>query len=81
MRVRQEEDEEILDSGSTITLTKNKESVENLRQCKQKIIMSTNVGEQRIHEEGEWKEWGESYVCPTALTGIVSISDAVRKGF
>ena len=32
--VTQEEDEEILDSGSTITLTKNRESVENLRECK-----------------------------------------------
>ena len=54
--VTQEEDEEILDSGSTITLTKERESVENLQQCKHKIIMSTNVGEQRIHEEGQWKE-------------------------
>ena len=43
--------------------------------------MSTNAGEERIDEEGEWKERGQSYVCPTALTDIVSISDVVKKGF
>ena len=65
-KVTQEKDEEILDSGSTITLTKEKGSVNNLRRCKHKVILSTNTGEERIHEKDEWKEWGQSYVCPTA---------------
>ena len=43
--------------------------------------MSTNNGEKGLGETGNWTEWGESYLSKTALTDIVSGSDAVEKGF
>ena len=43
--------------------------------------MSTNAGNKRLEREGKWKEWGKSFLDPLALTNIISISDAVRKGF
>ena len=46
----------ISDSGSTITLAKNEKSIRNLRPCKNRVIISTNAGEERIVEEGGYKE-------------------------
>ena len=43
--------------------------------------MSTNAGDKGLERESDWKEWGKSYLDPTALTDIVSILDAVQKGF
>ena len=43
--------------------------------------MSTNNGNKDLCEEGDWKEWGSTYVRKTALMDIVSVSDAVNKGF
>ena len=73
--------EEIFDSGSTITLSKSDEDMSNVRKVEQNVIMSTNAGTKGLDREGDWKEWGQTYLDPTALTNIVSVSDAVRKGF
>ena len=43
--------------------------------------MSTNNGDKDLCEEGDWKEWGNAYICESALMNIVSVSDAVKKGF
>ena len=43
--------------------------------------MLTNAGTKGLDCEGDWKEWGQTYLDPTALTNIVSVSDAVKKGF
>ena len=75
------EPDEILDSGSTITLGRSKEEMKNVRDVKGSVVMSTNAGNKRLEREGEWREWGKSFLDPSALTNIISISDAVRKGF
>lgn len=43
--------------------------------------MSTNSGEKDPNEKENWKEWITYYMCKTALTEILSVSDAVAKGF
>ena len=43
--------------------------------------MSTNNGDKGLEDIGNWKEWGKSYLCKSALTDIVSVYDAVEKGF
>ena len=71
---------EILDSRSTITLCTNKNDMKNVRNGP-KIVMVTNNGRSKINKEGEWKEWGRSYLHPPGKTDVVSISDAVVKGY
>ena len=47
---------EILDSGSTVTLCTRKDEMEDLRDVKGNVIMSTNAGEKGLDQEGDWKE-------------------------
>ena len=53
----------------------------NIQKVEKNVVMSTNAGQKSLDREGEWKEWGQAYLDPTVLTNIVSVSDAVRKGF
>ena len=69
--------EEILDSGSTVTLSKRKDEMKDLRDVEGNIIMSTNNGKKCLEQEGNWKEWGQTYLDQMALTNRVSVSDAV----
>ena len=73
-------DKEILDSGSTITLCTDEKEMKNVRKGS-KIVMVTNSGKSKINKEGEWKEWGKSYLHPPGTTNVVSVSDAVVKGY
>ena len=41
---------EILDSGSTITLAKDKNVFRSLRPCDENIVMATNAGSERIRQ-------------------------------
>ena len=43
--------------------------------------MRTNTGSKPILQEGKWKDWGKTYYAPSAITNIVSLLDAVRKGY
>ena len=66
--------DEILDSGSTITVAKNKTEFKDLNPCEKNVIMATNAGSEKINHEGKWKEWGQTYLVPNAITNIVSVS-------
>ena len=72
---------EIFDSGSTITMSKGDANMTNVRKVERNVVMSTNAGQKNLDHEGNWKEWGQTYLDPTALTNIVSVSDAIKKGF
>ena len=72
---------EIFDSGSTITMSKCGGKMSNIRRVEKNVVMLTNAGQKSLDREGDWKEWGQAYLDPTALTNIVSVLDAVRKGF
>ena len=45
--------EECLDSGSTITLSKRKDEMENVRDVEGNVIMLTNAGENGLDKEGD----------------------------
>ena len=53
----------------------------NVRKVDRDVIMSTNAGQKGLERKGDWKEWGQTYLEPIALTNIVSISDTIKKGF
>ena len=76
-----DDDEEILDVGSTITLSKRKDKMDNLRGVQSNIIMSTNVEDKKLDKVGDWRERGQACLDKTTLTNIVSVSDAVEKDF
>ena len=60
------ESQEILDSGSTVTLSTKRNEMEDLQDIEGHIIISTNNGEKGLEEIGNWKEWGKSYLCESA---------------
>ena len=43
--------------------------------------MNTNGGSAGIDQEGFWRGYGKAYYMPGAMTNIVSLSDAIEKGF
>ena len=45
------------------------------------VVMATNAGDRKLHEKGDWKEWGQTYLCKGAVANIVSVPDAIEKGF
>ena len=74
------EPEVIIDSGSTISLMKDEELLEEIHECKKKIIMEKNYGTKRIKEEGTMPDYGMVYYDSESMTNIFSISDTVKKG-
>ena len=38
-------------------------------------------GQKNIDQEGEWTGYGQAYFVPDTMMNIVSVSDAVSKGF
>ena len=75
------ESKEILDSGSTVTLSTRKDEMRDLKSMDGRVVMSTNNGEKGLDKKENWEEWGETYLCESTVTDIVSVSDAVAKGF
>ena len=77
----QETPDMMLDSGSTITLGKDRELFDEVHNLKRKIKMNTNGGSKDIVQEGSWWGYGHAYYMSDAMTNIVSLSDAIEKGF
>ena len=44
----------MIDSGSTITLGKDKELFGEIHDLEEEVIMDTNGGQKDIDQEGEW---------------------------
>ena len=83
MQVRKKEPEKIpeimLDSGSTITLGKDRSLFFKVWDLKDKVMMDTNGGSKFLSKGGEWKGYGTAYYVPDAMMNIVSLSDAIEK--
>ena len=71
----------ILDSGSTVTLGKDKSLFTSINDLERNIQMNTNGGSKDIDREGCWRGYGHAYYMPSAMMNIVSLSDAIEKGF
>ena len=77
VRLEEQEDPEVIwDSGSTITLAKNKNLLENIKGCK--VTMRSNGGNRKIEEQGIWPGVGQAYLDDRAITNIVSQSEAIK---
>ena len=77
----QETPDMMIDSGSTLTLGKDRELFEEIHNLNRKIKMNTNGGSKNINQEGTWRGYGHAYYLKDAMTNIVSLSDAIEKGF
>ena len=71
----------MLDSGSTITVGHDLRLFTDIRELVEKVIMETNGGNTNVTHEGHWIGYGDAYYHPNAIMNIVSVSDAVKKGF
>ena len=73
--------EMMLDSGSTVTLGKDEELFTSISDLDKKVRMKTNADAKPIDKEGCWRGYGKAYFMPSAMMNIVSLSDAIEKGF
>ena len=71
----------MLDSGSIITLGKDRSLFFKVWDLKDKVMMDTNGGSKFLSKGGEWKGYGTAYYVPDAMMNIVSLSDAIETGF
>ena len=53
--------------------------MKDLKSVQGQVVMSTNNGNKGLGVVGNWKELGKSYLCESALTDIVPVSDSVEK--
>ena len=81
IRFEEEESKEILDSGSMVMLSTKRNEMKDLVPVDRRIMMSTNNRNKSLNEKGNWKGWGQTYLCESAVTDVFSVSDEVAKGF
>ena len=74
--------EVILDSGSSLSLVKDKVLFVDkvVVKCKNSIIIETNAGNKNIDEQGEVIDYRTSFYDESTLTNIFGMSNMVRKG-
>ena len=68
----------LLDSQSTVSVFKNKELLDNIRQSKKRLIVYTNGGTQTSTEMGTVKIFGDVWFNKDSLAYILSMAE-VRK--
>ena len=74
------EPEIVLDSGSTISLFKERRMLEEVKHADTKLLMETNAGTKAITEKGNVPGYGQVWYDPTAISNILSLSEMVRRG-
>ena len=79
--VEEPEPELMLDSGSAITVAHDKKLFTEIHKLGEKVTMETNGGLADITHEGHMNGYGNAYFFPGSITNIISVSDAVQKGF
>lgn len=70
----------IMYSALTISSMKDDKLLEEIHECKKKIILETHAGTKRIKEEVNITEYRVVYYEPESMTKLFSISDMVKKG-
>ena len=73
--------DKILDSWSTVSLMKDPEKVEDIKQRKVNVLMSTNAGSKIIDKEATRKGCGKVLYDPDAITNLRSLSEMVKRGY
>ena len=59
-------------------LAKDEKMLKNINECK--VTMCSNGGNRNITQQGDWPGVGQAYLDGNALTNIVSLSEAVKRG-
>ena len=78
---REGNEEEILDSGSTVSVMKDREKVVDIQQRKVNVLMSTNAGSKVVDKEATRKGYGKVLYDPEAMTNLRLLSGIVRQGY
>ena len=73
-------DEVLLDSGSTISIFKDKHLVENIRTAKNKLMLYTNAGKKIISKEADIPGYGSVFYDKEAITNIFALKDLITQG-
>ena len=70
----------LLDSGSTISLFKDKQFLEKVWEAKTNLLMETNAGSKLITMQGEIKGFGKVWYNKDAVSNLLGLDDVVRQG-
>ena len=73
-------DEVLLDSGSTISIFKDKHLVENIRTAKNKLMLYTNAGKKIISKEADIPGYGSVFFDEKAITNLFALKDLITRG-
>lgn len=76
-----EEPDILLDSGSTISLFKDKQFLSGVKDVKIKLVMETNAGSHAIGKKGVVKGSGEVWHDDKVVSNLFGLSDMVRRGY
>ena len=76
----EEKEEIILDSGSTISLFRDKKLLKDIRFAKNSLLMLTNAGKKQITKQGDIPGFGRVWFDPSAVANLFSLSDVIRRG-
>ena len=76
----EETEEIILDSGSTISLFRDKKLLKDIQFAKNSLLMLTNAGKKQITKQGNIPGFGRVWFDPSAVANLFSLSDIIRRG-
>ena len=71
--------EEIIDSGSTISLFKRNEVVDNIIEVEIKLLMETNGGNKRVTHVADKPNCGELWFDTDTIANIHGLANTVRN--
>ena len=77
----EQDEDEILDCGSTVSLMKDREKVVDIKRRKVNVLMSTNAGIKVVDKEATREGYGKILYDPEAMTNLRSLSEMVRRGY
>ena len=70
----------LLDSGSTISLFRDKEFLEKTWDSKTRLLMETNAGNKIIMKQGEIAGFGDVWFDEEAVSNLLGLNDVVSRG-
>ena len=76
----EQKEEVILDSGSTISLFRDKKMLKDIRMAKNSLLMLTNAGKKQITKQGDIPGFGRVWFDPSAVANLFSLLDVIRRG-
>ena len=79
-QIEEEEPDILLDSGSTISLFKDRIFLNRVWSPRAKLLMETNAGSKVMKLKGEIEGFGEVWFDEEAVSNLMALCDLVRRG-